>query len=204
MKIVTAEQYSDEWYASRLGKPTGSSYRDVLAKGTGVTRKKYVVKLALELVTGAREDNFKSQAMQDGTDREPIARALFESRNNVIVDEVGFCLHDTIETGVSPDGFIDSDGLLEIKCPTPAVHLEYMGRKDAPPEYIAQIQGQLWVTGRKWCKFISYNPAFPENAQLITRHVERDEKFIKTLEEEIVKFIEEVKAEAESIRAYHE
>jgi hypothetical protein len=209
MIVVNVTQGTPEWFAARLGRPTGSVYSDVLAKGKdggkSVTRQKLVVKLALELVTGKpAAQAFKTQAMQDGTDREPIARALYEASRGVFIEEVGFCQHDTIFTGVSPDGFVSPDGMVEFKCPIETTHRDYMLRKDEPPEYRAQIQGQLWVTGRKWCDFVSFHPDFPENAQLIVRRVMRDEAYIAALEKAVIDLNKEVEAEAELIRNYKE
>lgn len=204
MIVVTSDQGTPEWFAARLGKPTGSGYSNVLSKGQGKTRQAYLVKLALERATGEMEEGFTTQAMKDGTEREPFARALYESTKGVFVDEIGFCLHDTLETGVSPDGLIGTDGMVEIKCPMPATHLEYLKRQDEPPTYTAQIQGQLWITGRQWCDFVSYHPKFPENAQLLIRRVFRQEDYIRQLAEEVERFIADVKAEAEFIRTYRE
>lgn len=209
MIVINVEQGSPEWFAARLGRPTGSVYSDVLAKGKdggkSLTRQKLVVKLGLELATGKpAAQTFKNQAMQDGTEREPIARALYEARFGVFVQEVGFCQHDTIFTGVSPDGLVGDDGMVEFKCPTEITHRDYMNRKDEPPEYRAQIQGQLWVTGRKWCDFVSYHPDFPENAQLIVRRVQRDEAYISALEKAVIELNKEVAAEADAIRSYRE
>lgn len=210
MITVDVEQGSPEWFLARLGRPTGSVFADVLAKGKSggpsITRGNLVVKLALEVVTRKQATPAfkKTGPMLDGTEREPFARALFESSRGIFVDEVGFCQHDTIFTGVSPDGLIDADGMVEIKCPSEGVHREYMLRKDEPPAYRAQIQGQLWVTGRTWCDFVSYHPEFPDNAQLIVRRVMRDEEYIANLEAEVIKFNKEVQAEAEAIRNYRE
>lgn len=210
MIVVNVEQGTEAWFAARLGRPTGSVYSEVLAKGKSgapsVTRGNLIVKLALELVTGkqAMPTFKKTGPMLDGTEREPFARALYESSRGVFVDEVGFCQHDALFTGVSPDGMVGEDGLIEVKCPTEGVHRDYMLRTDEPPAYRAQIQGQLWVTGRKWCDFVSYHPEFPENAQLIVRRVLRDEAYIANLEAEIIKFNQEVEAEAEAIRNYKE
>lgn len=209
MKILTFDQGTPEWFAARLGKPTGSTYAEVLSKGKGdaesAGRRNLRVKLALELITGERDEGgFKSQAMKDGTEREPLARALYESSVGCFVDEIGFCLHDTIHTGVSPDGLIDAEGMVEIKCPTPATHLEYLRRKDEPPEYRAQIQGQLWIAERTWCDFVSYHPSFPANARMVVRRVLRDDAYIAKLEAEIIKFNAEVQAEADAIRHYQQ
>ena len=204
MKVITDVQGTPEWFSARLGKPTGSGYSKVLAKGEGKTRQAYLIKLALELATGVVEDSFKNQAMQDGTEREPFARGLYESSRGVFVDEVGFCLHDTLSTGVSPDGLIGTDGMIEIKSPTPPAHREYMALKKEPTTYTAQIQGQLWVCERAWCDFVSYHPEFPENARLVVRRVFRDDAYIKNLETEVAKFIDDVHNEVEFIRNYKE
>ena len=211
MKVINVEQGTPEWFAARLGRPTGSVFSDVLAKGKtanapSITRNNLIVKLALEVVTGQQATSTfkKTQPMIDGTDREPLARGLYESSRGFFIEEVGFCQHDTIFTGVSPDGLNGAEGMVEIKCPTEGVHREYMLRKDEPPAYRAQIQGQLWVCERVWCDFVSYHPDFPENARLIVRRVYRDDDYIKNLEAEVIKFNQEVAAEAEAIRQYKE
>lgn len=205
---VTATQGTDEWFAARCGKATGSHFADVLATvktGEAATRRNYRVKLALERITGKpAEEGFKSQPMLDGTAREPIARSLYEFRHDTLIDEIGFCLHDQGHCGVSPDGLVGKQGLIEIKCPTPAVHLEYLMRKDAPPEYRAQMQGQLWVMEREWVDFCSFNPEFPENSRFRVIRVYRDEAYIKTLEAEIAKFMAEVEQTVNHILNYKE
>lgn len=202
MQVITAEQRSPEWFAARLGKATGSRFADVLAGGKGLTRKAYAVQLALEIVTGKQAEAFTSQDMQTGTEREPIARALYEAYSGNFVDEVGFCLHDTLPCGVSPDGLIDQDGGLEIKCPKASTHAQYLSLPAEPSAYTAQIQGCMWVTGRAWWDFVSYHPDFPENAQLIVRKIKRDEAYIAKLDEAIKAFSNEVQAEVDLIRNF--
>lgn len=202
MKIITTEQGSPEWFAARLGKPTGSKFSDVLAGGKGLTRKAYAVQLALEIVTGKQAETFINQAMQDGTEREPVARALYEAHSGNFVDEVGFCLHDTIDCGVSPDGLIGDDGGLEIKCPKASTHASYLAMKGEPSAYTAQIQGCMWVTGRDWWDFVSYHPDFPENARLIVRRIKRDSDYIVKLEQAVKSFIKEVAEEAALIKNF--
>jgi dihydrofolate reductase len=116
------------------------------------------------------------------------------------VQEVGFCLHDEYEAGASPDGLIEDDGGLEIKCPERSAHLRYLLQQAEPPEYTWQIQGGMWVTGRAWWDFASYNPDFPEHLQLIVRRIKRDDAAIKKLEDAVAAFIEEVRAETELVR----
>ena len=202
MKIITADQGTPEWFAARLGKATGSRFSDVLAGGKGLTRKAYAVQLALEIVTGKQAETFTNQAMLDGTEREPIARALYEAHTGNFVDEVGFCRHDSIECGVSPDGLIDEDGGLEIKCPKASTHAGYLAIPAEPSTYTAQIQGCMWVTGRSWWDFVSYHPDFPENAQLIVRRVKRDSDYIVKLEQAVKAFRNEVMEEVSIIKNF--
>ena len=202
MKIITADQGTPEWFAARLGLATGSKFSDVLAGGKGLTRKAYAVQLALEIVTGKQAETFTNQAMQDGTEREPIARALYEAHTGNFVDEVGFCRHDSIECGVSPDGLIDEDGGLEIKCPKASTHAGYLAIPAEPSTYTAQIQGCMWVTGRSWWDFVSYHPDFPENAQLIVRRIKRDSDYIVKLEQAVKAFRKEVMEEVSIIKNF--
>ena len=202
MKIITADQGTPEWFAARLGLATGSKFSDVLAGGKGLTRKAYAVQLALEIVTGKQAETFTNQAMQDGTEREPIARALYEAHTGNFVDEVGFFRHDSIECGVSPDGLIDEDGGLEIKCPKASTHAGYLAIPAEPSTYTAQIQGCMWVTGRSWWDFVSYHPDFPENAQLIVRRIKRDSDYIVKLEQAVKSFSKEVAEEVALIKNF--
>lgn len=202
MKIITADQGTPEWFAARLGKATGSRFSDILSGGKGLTRKAYAVQLALEIVTGKQSETFTSQSMQDGTEREPIARALYEAHTGNFVDEVGFCLHDTMECGVSPDGLINEDGGIEIKCPKASTHAGYLSIPAEPSTYTAQIQGSMWVTDRSWWDFVSYHPDFPENAQLIVRRIQRDDVYIAALQTSVEMFMKEVKREVDLIRNF--
>lgn len=202
MICTNYEQRSPEWFSARLGLATGSKFSDVLAGGKGLTRKAYAVQLALEIVTGKQAETFTNQAMLDGTEREPIARALYEAHTGNFVDEVGFCRHDSIECGVSPDGLIDEDGGLEIKCPKASTHAGYLAIPAEPSTYTAQIQGCMWVTGRSWWDFVSYHPDFPENAQLIVRRVKRDSDYIVKLEQAVKAFRNEVMEEVSIIKNF--
>ena len=126
MRILQAEQRTPEWFAARLGKATASNFGNVLAAKTTAAYRNYRVRLALERLTGKQEDAFQSDAMKQGTEREPLARIAYEALTGNLVEEVGFCLHDTLDCGASPDGLIDAVRGLEIKCPTPGKHCEYL------------------------------------------------------------------------------
>lgn len=206
MNIIDCEQGSPEWLSARAGIATASCFSNILAKGKGneesVVRRNYRARLVVERLTGRCVEGFTSTAMQQGTEREPEARSVFESRSGLFVDTVGFCRHDTMPAGASPDGLIDDHGGVEIKCPELAAHLEYLQlpKDTAPSKYLAQIQGCMWITGRKWWTFVSYNPDFPDKLQLVMRDVQRDDKYIAGLEMAVSLFMAEVAEEESALR----
>lgn len=198
MKIIDAPQGSDEWLQARLGIATASCFAKVLATvkaGEASDRRNYRAKLVVERLTGKPVETFTNSAMQQGTEREPLARVAYETHTGTFVEETGLLLHDDIEAGASPDGLIGPDGGLEIKCPQLATHLEYLRTPTEPSAYRPQIQGCMWISGRKWWDFVSWNPDFPENLQLVVRRVERDEKYIAGLALAIELFMSEVREE---------
>lgn len=192
------QQGTPEWFALRLGKATGSNFDACLAKGKGTaeatTRRNYRVKLALERLNGAViSSNFKSAAMEQGTEREPYARLAYENATGRLVEEVPFVPHKFLMAGVSPDGLVGDDGLLEIKCPSPATHWEYLKLTTEPPaEYKWQVYGQMLVTGRKWCDFASYSSEFPPELQLHVVRVNWDDAVISELDAGLSKFLHDV------------
>lgn len=202
MKIIDCAQGTPEWLSARCGVPSASRFAAVMAKvkaGEAADRRNYRTDLVVERLTGRPLDGFTTAAMKQGIEREPFARMAYEAHTGNIVQEVGFCLHDELEAGASPDGLISSDGGLEIKCPERSAHLRYLQQEAEPPEYTWQIQGGMWVTGRAWWDFASYNPDFPESLQLIVRRIKRNEPAIKQLADEIAAFIEEVRAETTKV-----
>jgi len=205
MRIIDAPQGTPEWLAARAGVATASCFAAIMATtrsgGEAAERRNYRSRLVVERLTGKPVQSFQSAAMKQGTEREPFARMAFEAQTGYIVQEVGLCMHDTLPAGASPDGFINEDGGLEIKCPELSNHLAYLQIKAEPAEYTWQIQGAMWITGRQWWKFVSFNPDFPEHLQLIVRRIERNEEQIKKLATEVEKFLAEVDAEVERVRA---
>ena len=197
------EQRTDEWYAARLGKVTASRVSDLMAKtktGYAASRENYMAQLVLERITGAKAESFSSAAMQWGTDQEPFARAAYEAARDVMVEEEGFVPHPTIEmAGASPDGLVGDDGLVEIKCPNTATMIETLLTEKVPSKYIAQMQFQMACTGRKWCDYVVFDPRMPPKAQLFIKRVDRDDKFIAEMEDEIVKFLAEVQSQVEKL-----
>lgn len=189
-------QGTSEWLAERAGHCTASRASDVLAKiksGEAATRRKYRIQVCTERLTGVPVTGYQNAAMQWGTATEPDARSAYEAQTGVLVDQVGFIKHARLAwVGASPDGCIRPDGLVEIKCPESTTHLDWMTQERVPPEHIPQIQFQLWVTGRQYCDFVSYDPRFPEKLRLFIVRAERDDKFIETLETEVCQFLNEV------------
>jgi len=194
--IEMIEQRSDQWFAARIGKVTASRVADVLAKtksGYSASRDNYMAQLVCERLTGQREEFFTSAAMQHGTDTEPLARAAYESLKDVLVDEVGFVPHPSIiMAGASPDGLVGDNGLLEIKCPNTATHIETLLSQTVPGKYNTQMQFQMACTDREWCDFVSFDNRLPEELQLFVKRVPRDNMYIRLMEDEIVKFLNEL------------
>lgn len=189
------EQGTPEWHQLRLGKVTASRVSDVMAKiktGESASRKNYRAELVVQRLTGLPSESFTNAAMEWGTATEPMARIAYEIAKEVLVEQVGFIEHPTIAMfGCSPDG-LAHDGMIEIKCPNSATHIEYLTDNKAPAKYINQMQCQMAVTGRKWCDFVSFDPRLPEDLQLFVVRVERDQKYIDSMEIEVVEFLTEV------------
>lgn len=189
-------QGSDEWKALRLGKVTASRVADIVAKtksGYSTSRANYAAQLIAERLTGTPAETFTNAAMQHGTETEPEARAAYEFYQGVTVEEVAFIPHPQIDqAGCSPDGLVGGDGLVEIKCPNTATHLDTLIGQTVPAKYETQMQFQMACTGRSYCDFVSYDPRMPENMRLFIKRVPRDDKRIKELESEIASFLLEL------------
>lgn len=193
MRVNNHEQGSAEWLESRLGRPTASNFSKIITP-TGKLSSSvdgYINELVAQKITGEIPEFYKSEAMERGNELEPAAKALYEFTRDVEVVEVGLCLHDTLECGVSPDGLIDEDGGIEIKCPLPHTHVGYLKDGKVPTKYIPQIQGCLWITEREWWDFMSYHPSMED---LIVR-VYRDEAYIKKLADAVARTVETIEAE---------
>lgn len=192
------EQRSPEWFKERLGCVTGSVVAEVMAKATGKkseasSRKNLRAKLALELMTGQSRESYSSWDMQRGEQLEPEARMAYELKTGFLVETTGFLKHKMIERfGASPDGLIGADGILEIKCPNAATHMEYCLSGVLPNEYRRQVQAELACSGRQWADFVSYHPDMPDNLKLFQVRVKRDEVAIAEIEAEVIKFNSEV------------
>ena len=194
--IEKIEQGTPEWFAARLGNVTASRVADVIAKtksGYSASRDNYMAQLICERMTGTVAESFTNAAMQWGTETEPLARAAYESHADVLVDEVGYISHPLIEyAGASPDGLVGLFGLLEIKCPNSATHIDTLISEQVPTKYITQMQWQMACTSRQWCDFVSFDPRLPNGLQLFVKRVEFDTEYAAMLEEEVKKFLAEL------------
>lgn len=201
-------QGTDEWHALRLGKVTASKVADVIAKtqkGYAASRANYAAQLITERLTGQPTETFTNAAMQWGTDMEPEARAAYEYYRAEDVVQVAFVDHPSIaDTGASPDGLVGLHGLVEIKCPNSATHIETLKGKSPPSRYITQMQWQMACTGRRWCDFVSYDPRLRESMRFFCVRVPRDDGMIAELEAEVAKFLNEVRASVDELTRIYE
>lgn len=195
---MSEQQRTQEWHQARCGRFTGSRFVDVMAtsKRDGKKLKAWsdlVWSIVVERLTGVQDEGPNAYALQWGVDVEPFAREAYEFASGNIVKESGFIVHPSYDfVGCSPDGLIGSDGGIEMKCPKDSsIHL--MRFIDGmPDEYRPQVQGCMWVTGREWWDFVSYDPRMPEKHRLFRQTFERDEAYIKLLEESVLEAEAEV------------
>ena len=191
------EQNSPEWFAARAGKVTASRVEAVMAKGQSgkpsATRANYMAQLIAERLTGVVEEGFKSAAMARGNEVEPEARAAYSFMRNVDLTPGGFVQHPTIlMAGASPDSLVGEDGLLELKCPNTATHLDTLLGASIDGGYMKQMLWQLSCTGRKWVDFVSFDNRLPPHLQLHSRRIHRDDVKIAEMEAEVKKFLGEI------------
>lgn len=200
---MSAPQGSAEWLQERCGHATASSFSDVLAKGQGKMRNAYLRRLVCERLTGKPMETYATGSwaknLERGKEQEPFARMAYEAITGSLVEEVGFLKHATIMAGCSPDGLIGDDGGAEIKSVIPTVQLETIEAGGYPSEHKAQIQGSLWLTGRKWWDFCSYSNDMPEHLKTYIFRVQPDAAYIIALEAEVRVFLAGVDAMVERL-----
>lgn len=197
MKIIPQ---SDEaaWKAARIGKVTASRIVDVMAQGRGkntesATRNNYLAELVAERLTGRAHEGYSSSLMERGKEVEEQARNAYAFMHDIKLLPGGFVLHPSIaNAGASPDVFVGDDGMAEFKCPITKTHIDTLLGKAVPRPYALQMQWQLACTGRAWCDYTSFDPYMPEDLQLLTYRIERDDHLIRTIEFEVCQFLSEV------------
>jgi putative phage-type endonuclease len=206
--MLDVAQHSPEWHAARLGKVTASRVHDIVAKtktGYSASRANYLAELVAERLTGTSAERFTSAAMAWGTEHEADARSAYAFLFASPVQEVGFVPHPVIrDTGASPDGLVGADGLVEIKAPNTATHIETLLGASVPIKYADQMQWQMACTGRQWCDFVSFDPRMLGAMQLHVTRINRDGARISELETEVCRFLEEVDAKVSALRERYE
>lgn len=203
--VIDAPQRSEAWTMARLGRLTGSRASDMLAtrkdgkEAAGRTNLR--VQLVLERVTGQpQERHFQSAAMQYGSEMEPEAYAAYEALTGTMLKRTGFLSHSGLMVGCSLDGHTgDFEGLIEIKCPIPATHLDYVRTGVIPGEYLKQITHALWVSGAEWCDWMSYERTFPEHLRAKLVRVRREDVDIEAYKKQAMAFLAEVDREVEAV-----
>lgn len=204
MTIPEHQQGTEEWHQARLGKVTGSKVNDVLMGPGKAGHDNYLAQLVCERLTGTWEEGYTSKAMQDGKDREPVAVSAYEFKTGNMTDECGFIPHPTIsDTGASPDRLIGVDGLLEVKCTTPGVHLKNLDNPTVSKPYRIQKLWEMECAERKWVDFVSYCPAFPPAMQCHIRRFTFEEmaaqEDIEMVRQKVIRFNRLVKAKAREL-----
>ena len=198
------DQRTPEWWEARVGKVTASRIADVMARtktGYAASRNNYMAELVVERLTGKPTEGFSSTAMMWGIEKEPMARDAYSAARGEFVTEVGFLPHPTIPmTGASPDGTVPPSGIVEIKCPNTAQHIEYLMTKEPPQKYYYQMQWQMACAMATFCDWVSYDPRMPENLRLLIVRIERDDDTIKVLEDEVQKFLTELDEKVKALK----
>ena len=207
MTIHMMEQRSPEWFAHRLGRVTASKIADVMAQtksGPGAARKNYMADLVAERLTGEAREGFSNAAMQWGTDQEPAARAAYEFLHDAAVTEVGFIDHPRIEmAGCSPDGLVGDTGMVEIKCPNTATHIDTLLAGAIDGKYIKQMQFQMACAKRSWCDFVSYDPRLPAEMQLWVKRIDANFAEQEAIESAVNEFLADTAQKVEALRALY-
>ena len=207
--MLDMKQGTAEWHAARCGLITASKISVVMSKGRSsapsATRATYMAQLAAERLTGKPADGFTNAAMEWGTETEPQARAEYTMRTGLMIEEVGFVPHPSISnSGASPDGLAGEDGLVEIKCPNTATHIDTLLSGKVPTKYITQMQWQMLCCERKWCDFVSFDNRLPEHLQLFVQEVEFDPEYAAMLEKEVVLFLTELDNKVAKLKEKYE
>ena len=201
------DQGSEAWFAMRAGRVTASRVADVIAKtksGPSASRANYAAQLVVERLTGTVEPSFQNAAMQWGIEKEAEARIAYRFLTDFEVTETDFVLHPEIfMAGASPDGLVGDDGLVEIKCPNSATHMDTLLREAIPDKYAVQMLWQMACTGRQWCDFVSYDPRFPEAMRLFVKRLDRDDTRIVELEQAVRDLLQEVEESCAALNAKH-
>ena len=201
VQVFDCTQGTPEWFAARCGIPTASQFATVMASGRGgsesLTRRKYMLTLAGEILTETVQDGYSNAHMDRGHAMEPEARNLYAFASGLDPVQVGFIRNGN--AGASPDSLVGDDGLLEIKTKLPHLQIECLLKNELPAEHAKQVHGQMWIADRQWCDFVSYWPGLP----LFCIRVNRDDALIQKISDEVDYFNLELAKLVEQIRGMY-
>lgn len=190
LKFIDVEQNTREWHNSRLRKITASQFAKIMAKYPNALEpnaKQYAFDIAWERVTGGKaKEGYSNKHMQRGHDQEPAARAAYEvSKGFIEVTNGGFWCNDDI--GVSPDGMVDDNGVIEIKCQEPFIHFETIRKGGFSSTYKWQLIGNMHYTGRDYIDFVSYSPDYIPGREIYIHRLYKKDFYeeIKALEDRV-------------------
>lgn len=205
---ISLDQGSEDWRLARVGSLGASSLHEAVAKtktGWGASRANIMARLVVERLTGIPQDTYMNDAMRWGKECEPEARAAYSFHCGVDVAQVGLVRHPTIKgSHCSPDGFTEDDGLVEFKCPNSSTHIDFLLTGSIPDKYVVQMLWQMTCTDRQYCDFVSYDPRLPVELRLFIKRLDRDNKRIAKLEEDVREFIAELEDKIGALRALSE
>jgi len=195
--MIDVLQGSPEWIACRLGKVTSSRIGDIMSKGKSgapsASRKNYMFQLLLERLTGEMAEHYVSAEMQRGIDKEQDAAEAYEIATYLIVEKCGFFESPSgLMEGSSPDRLVNDRGLIEIKNPNTATHIETIISGEIKKDYIYQMQHQMYCSERDWCDFVSYDDRCPANLRLFVKRVDRDKIMISEIMAEVKLFLSDL------------
>ncbi len=181
------EPRSADWFKLRLGIPTASEFHKVITPGGKLSKQSpgYAYSLLAELMLGRPLDSPETTWMTRGTELEDQAIMAYEVVTGIETSLGGFITNDAGTAGCSPDRLVGDDGILEMKVPAPQTHVGYLLTRDFGDEKKVQVQGQLWVSERKWVDLVSYHPELPP----VILRVERDEEYIALLADALDSFV---------------
>lgn len=209
MNPLDIRQGSDEWHEYRLGSVGSSGIAAALSflkrsSESSKEREAYKLQKLAEITTGLIPQGYVSRAMQFGTDSEPLARMSYEERTGQEVRIVGIQPHPTIARAhASPDGYVDNNGAIELKCPESHTHLRYLKEQAIPEEYIPQCWWVLACSGREWLDFVSFDPRQSDQFKLFIKRLHRDEKIIADYDAAVTRLWSEIDADLAALQALY-
>jgi putative phage-type endonuclease len=200
-------QLSAEWFQIRAGALTGSRMYEACAKKKNgeyySSRADLMTEKLIERLTGQPAQHFVTDAMEWGSLQQDNAQSFYEISTERIVDTCAYFEHPTIKhSGASPDGTVEAEGVIEIKCPTTAVHLETILSGAIPEKHFYQMAWEIESSARKWADFISYDPRLPGNLSFFCKRYTPDPAFLEELRAEVIKFLAELDELEARVRAY--